>query len=201
MTPLWSCEIIYTPPLSNLLVYYLLYESTSLRVSDKELRVLLLNQRGLYDLAMGRWSRYVHSPTHSSTHTPYHTPYHTHTLSNTRSNILYHTHTLSHTLSHTISHTIYHTLSHILSCIHSMHASSHNTLSHTLPHALSIHPLNTLSHTHSPHSITTINPPYLHSMVTVANWLSSRIVLQRSDIVVPTKPTGTPGSPLPHLPS
>ena len=63
------------------------FGSTSLRVSDKELRVLLLNQRGLYDLAMGRWS----------------------------------------------------------------------------------------------------------SMITVANWLSSRIVLQRSDMVVPTKSTGTPG--------
>ena len=66
------------------------YGSTSLRVSDKELRVLLLNQRGLYDLAMGRWS----------------------------------------------------------------------------------------------------------SMITVANWLSSRIVLQRSDMVVPSKPTGTPGQSL-----
>ena len=64
-----------------------MYGSTSLRVSDKELRILLLNQRGLYDLAMVRWS----------------------------------------------------------------------------------------------------------SMVTVANWLSSRVVLSRTDMALPAKPTGTPG--------
>ena len=64
-----------------------MYGSTSLRVSDKELRILLLNQRGLYDLAMVRWS----------------------------------------------------------------------------------------------------------SMVTVANWLSSRVVLSRTDMVLPARPTGTPG--------
>ena len=132
--------------------------------------MLLLNQRGLYDLAMGRWSRYTHTLTHP--------------LDTLTQRIL-----SKHPLTHPVNIPSHHPLKHALSMYPTNTPSQCTTLT---MHPLNTYPLNASSQPPSLHLLS----PSLYSMVTVANWLSSRIVLQRSDMVVPSKPTGTPGQTL-----
>jgi hypothetical protein len=58
-TPLVNSDSAVSGVKSKRLEFEVGYGSISLRLSDKELHILLLNQRGLYDLALLRWESMI----------------------------------------------------------------------------------------------------------------------------------------------